>query len=251
MSGLLWKNDNYCLTFDLMSKQYKIHFQTSDLIAVIILGMSANGISTAFKLIGQSFRLWWDDWSNNVLVSLVMLLTSLTVVLAGPAVLGMCAMAADFADGVRTGIAGWWAGFKRYFWQGILWGLVNLVLAFLAGSSLWFYTQWSSPWAPLLAIILIIIAVVWLMVQLLAAGYLIEQDDKSIGLAWKNSFLTLLAAPGFGLVVGLFSLLVFVLSVATLLPVILGTGPLLGLLSVLAVRNRLAFYKVRERRDQP
>lgn len=220
------------------------------MIDVIILGMSVNGISTAFKLIGQSFKLWWDDWSNGVLVSLVMLLVSLTVILAGPAILGMCAMAADFVDGVRTGIAGWWDGFKRYFWQGIVWGLVNLVLAFLAGSSLWFYTKWTSPWAPLLAIFLIIIGVVWLMVQFLVPGYLLEQDDKSIGLAWKNSFLTLLAAPGFGLVVGVFSLIVFIFSAGTLLPVIVGTGPLLGLLSVLAVRDRLAFYKVREKQDR-
>ncbi len=200
-------------------------------------------------MIGQSFRLWWDDWSNNVVVSLLMLLVSLTVIFAGPAVLGMCAMAADFVDGTRTGISGWWVGFKRYFWQGILWGLVNLVLAFLAGTSLWFYTQWDSPWAPLLAVILVILGLVWLMVQFLTPGYLIEQEDKSVGLAWKNSFLTLLAAPGFSLVVGLFSLLVFVISIGTLLPVIVGTGPLLGFLSILVVRNRLAFYKVRERRD--
>jgi putative Mn2+ efflux pump MntP len=212
--------------------------------------MFTNGISTAFKLIGQSLKLWWDDWSNGILVSLVMLFVSLTVILAGPAILGMCAMTADFVDGIRTGIEGWWTGFKRYFWQGILWGMFNLILAFLAGSSLWFYTQWSSPWAPLLAIFLIIIGVVWLMVQFLAAGYLVEQEDKSIGLAWKNSFLTLLTAPGFSLVIGLFSLIVFVFSVVTLLPVILGTGPLLGLLSILAVRDRLAFYRVRERQDK-
>lgn len=229
---------------------YKIHIQIIGVNAVIISDMAKNEISTAFRLIGQSFRLWWDDWSNAVVVSLVMLLVSLTVILAGPAVLGMCAMTADLVDDVRTGIAGWWSGFKRYFWQGILWGMVNLILVFLEGSSLWFYVHWSSPWAPLLAVFLIIIGVIWLVVQFLTAGYLIEQDDKSIGLAWKNSFLTLLAAPGFTLVVGFFSLIIFVFSVATLLPMIVGTGPLLGLLSVLSARNRLAFYGVRDQQDR-
>jgi hypothetical protein len=212
--------------------------------------MADNGIATSFQLIGQSFRLWWDDWSNNVVVSLVMLLVSLTVILAGPAILGMCAMAADFVDGNRTGISGWWAGIKRYFWQGVLWGGVNLALAFLAGTSLWFYTQWESLWSPLLVVILIVIGLIWLLVQFLTPGYLIEQDDKSLGLAWKNSLLTLLAAPWFGLVVGLFSLLVFIFSIGTLLPVIIGTGPLLGVLSILVVRNRLVHYRVRERQDQ-
>ncbi|MCB2210178.1 hypothetical protein KQH62_04730 [bacterium] len=204
---------------------------------------------TAFRLIGESFRLWWDDWANGVLVSLAMLLSSLTVVFAGPAVLGVCAVASDLADGVRTGIGGWWAGFKHYFWQGLLWGVVNVLLLGLAGISLWFYTQWSSPWAPLLAVILLAMAVLWSFVQFLTPGYLIEQSDKSLGLAWKNSLLTLLAAPGFGLVVGLFSLLVLVLSVATIMPIILGTGWLLALLSVLAVRDRLAYFRVRERED--
>jgi hypothetical protein len=204
---------------------------------------------TAFGLIGQSFRLWWDDWANGVLISLAMLLTSLTLVLAGPAVLGVCAVAADLADGVRTGISGWWAGFKRYFWQGVLWGVVNILLIGLAGISLWFYTQWSSPWAPVLSLILLAMAGLWSFVQFLTPGYLIEQSDKSLGLAWKNSLLTLLAAPGFGLAVGLFSLVVLVFSLATIMPIILGTGWLLALLSVLAVRDRLAFFRVREREE--
>lgn len=204
---------------------------------------------TAFRLIGESFRLWWDDWANGVLVSLAMLLSSLTLVFAGPAVLGVCAVASDLADGVRTGISGWWAGFKQYFWQGLLWGVVNVLLLVLAGISLWFYTQWSSPWAPVLALILLAMAGLWIFVQFLTPGYLIEQSDKSLGLAWKNSLLTLLAAPGFGLVIGFFSLVVLILSMGTIMPIILGTGWLLALLSVLAVRDRLAYFRVRERED--
>jgi hypothetical protein len=205
--------------------------------------------ATAFGLIGESFRLWWDDWANGVLVSLAMLLTSLTLILSGPAILGVCAAAADLADGVRTGIGGWWAGFKRYFWQGILWSVTNIFLAGLGGISLWFYTQWANPWAPVLALALLALALFWAFVQFLTPGYLIEQSDKSLGLAWKNSLLTLLAAPGFGLVIGFFSLVILILSLATIMPILLGTGWLLSLLSVLAVRDRLAHFQVRERED--
>lgn len=211
--------------------------------------METENRETAFGLIGESFRLWWDDWANGVLISLAMLLTSLTVILSGPAILGVCAAAADLADGFRTGIAGWWAGFKRFFWQGILWSLVNILLVGLASISLWFYTQWENPWAPLLALILLAMGVLWIFVQFLTPGFLMAQTDKSLGLAWKNSLLTLLAAPGFGLVVGLFSLVIFVLSLATIMPIILGTGWLLALLSVLVVRDRLAYFQVREHED--
>ncbi len=211
--------------------------------------MMTKRTATAFGLIGESFRFWWDDWANGVLISLAMLLTSLTLILSGPAFLGVCVVAADLADGVRTGIGGWWAGFKRYFWQGILWSVTNILLAGVSGISLWFYTQWSSPWAPVLALVLLAIAVFWIFMQFLTPGYLIEQSDKSLGLAWKNSLLTLLAAPGFGVVVGLFSLVISILSLATIMPIILGTGWLLALLSVLVVRDRLAYFQVWERED--
>lgn len=204
--------------------------------------MASGELRSAFKTIGQSFRLWWDDWSNGVLVSLVTILASLTGLLAGPAILGMSAVADDLADGIRTGIAGWWGGFKRFFWVGLLWGVVNIIVFALAGIALWFYTQWDTPWSPILAIFLIVMTVIWTYVQLLVPGYLIAQEDKKLGLAWKNSLFTLLASPGFCLVSCGISFVILILSLATILPLVIGTGPLLALVSVLTVRDRLASY---------
>lgn len=205
--------------------------------------MKTSDFRSAFNVIGQAFRHWWDDWSNGVLVSLMAILTSLTWLLAGPAILGMAAVADDLVDGIRTGLGGWWDGFKRYFWVGLLWSAVNLVLIALVGFSLWFYTQWDTSWSPLLAVFLIVIAVIWAYVQLLTPGYLLAQEDKSLGLAWKNSLLTLLASPGFCLVICGLGLLILIVSLVTLLPLIIGTGPLLALVSVLAVRDRLSLYR--------
>lgn len=205
--------------------------------------MKTSDFRSAFNVIGQAFRHWWEDWSNGVLVSLMAILASLTGLLAGPAILGMAAVADDLVDGIRTGLGGWWDGFKRYFWVGLLWSAVNLVLIALVGFSLWFYTQWDTPWSPLLAVFLIVIAVTWAYVQLLTPGYLLAQEDKSLGLAWKNSLLTLLASPGFCLVICGLSLLILIVSLVTLLPLIIGTGPLLALASVLAVRDRLSLYR--------
>ena len=205
--------------------------------------MKTSGFRSAFDVIGQSFRLWWDDWTNGVVVSLLTVLASLTGVLAGPAILGMAEVAEDLTNGIRTGIGGWWEGFKRYFWVGVLWGVVNLVVAALVGFSLWFYTQWDTPWSPLLVIFLVVIALLWAEVQLLTPGYLIAQEDKSLGLAWKNSLLTLLAAPGFCFVACGLSLLILIVSVVTLMPLMAGTASLLALISVLAVQDRLAVFR--------
>lgn len=193
---------------------------------------------------GQSFRLWWEDWVNNFVISLVMILSSLTVVLAGPALMGVCTAAADHADGARTGISGWWQGFRAYFWQGILWSLANLVMIVVLVTNIWFYYQIDTSWAPVIVAFFILLAVFWAIVQFYAFGYMIAQEDKSWWLAWKNSLLTILAAPVMTLVLAIFSLLIVLISLGLLLPLLFGTGPLLGLLSVLAVRNRLSVYQV-------
>lgn len=205
--------------------------------------MVSEDIHSGFKILGESFRLWWDDWSNGVLVSIATLLLSLTGLLAGPAILGMSVVADDLADGIRTGIAGWWGGVKRYFWVGLLWGFVNVLAFALAGIGLWFYVQWDTPWSPLLVVILLIITLLWAQVQLLTPGYLITQEDNKLGLAWRNSLLTLLASPGFCVVSCGISLIILILSLATVLPLVVGTGPLVALISVLAVRDRIAVYR--------
>lgn len=204
--------------------------------------MKTKDIPIAFHLLGKAFRLWWGDWVNMVVVSLIMILASLTVLLIGPALIGVCAVAADLADGVRTGFAGWWKGFKQYFWQGLAWGCVNLALVFIFGIGIWFYMQLDTVWAPLLVVVLIFVALLWGGIQFFTPGYLLAQSDKSLALAWKNSFLTVLSAPGMTLILGGFSLLVTLASLGLFLPTFLGTGPLLGLLSVLAAGNRLEVY---------
>ncbi len=203
-------------------------------------------INSAISLIGQSLRLWWEDWVNHFVISLAMILSSLTVILNGPALMGVCAAASDYADGVQTGIGGWWLGFKRFFWQGVLWSLANLVFAIILVTNVWFYYQIDTVWAPAIVVFFIIIAVFWGTVQFYTFGYMMAQEDKSLWLAWKNSILTILAAPVMTLVLALFSLVIVLVSLGLLLPLLLGTGPLLGLLSVLSVRNRLTVYQISE-----
>ena len=206
-------------------------------------------LRVAFRLIGQAFRYLWEDWANNVLISLLAILASLTLLFAGPAVMGVCVVGADLADGVRTGIAGWWTGFKAYFWQGVTYGMVNLALLTVFAISLWFYTEIDTIWAPLLAIALIFFGILWGFVQFYTPGYLVAQEEKSLALAWKNSLLTVLSAPIMSLVLGSFALGVALFSVGLFLPLFFGTMPLLGLLSVLAARDRFAGIPAHEDRE--
>jgi uncharacterized membrane protein YesL len=197
----------------------------------------------AFKLIGTTCKLWWGDWVNQVLVSLVAVLLSLTVILAPPSLMGIMLEMQDLSLGNRTGIAGFWQGFKRYFGTGWLWGGVNLLALAVLVVNIWFYGNMDSAWSPILVVFLIFLALFWFVMQFYSLGYFFEQEEKSFKLAWKNGFLTVLAAPVFTLVIGVFALLITILSLGTFLPLLVGSPALLALLSLLAVQNRLIEYK--------
>jgi len=77
------------------------------------------------QVIGKATSLWWQDWTNQVVVSLVFILLSLTVLGFAPALFGVFYQALDLTHGVRTGIAGWWEGVRRYLKTSLLWGLLK------------------------------------------------------------------------------------------------------------------------------
>jgi uncharacterized membrane protein YesL len=199
-------------------------------------------IKHAIKMIGRAFSLWWGDWVNQVMVSLVAVICSVTIVLAPAALLGIFQEADDLVKGTRTGIAGWWKGFKSNFFRSLLWGFVSLFVFAILGANIWFYYTLDTSWSPLLVGVFSILVLAWYQVQFYALGYLFNQNEKNLRLAWKNSFLTILGAPFFNFVIGLFILLMSILSLGLILPLMVGTPALLSILSILAVRDRLEVY---------
>jgi uncharacterized membrane protein YesL len=199
-------------------------------------------IKHAIKMIGRAFSLWWGDWVNQVMVSLVAVICSVTIVLAPAALLGIFQEADDLVKGTRTGIAGWWKGFKSNFARSLLWGFVSLFVFAILGANIWFYYTLDTSWSPLLVGVFSILVLAWYQVQFYALGYLFNQNEKNLRLAWKNSFLTILGAPFFNFVIGLFVLLMSILSLGLILPLMVGTPALLSILSILAVRDRLEVY---------
>ena len=196
----------------------------------------------AFKMIGKAFSLWWGDWVNQVMVSLVAVIFSITIILAPAALLGIFQEADDLVNGTRTGIAGWWKGFKANFARSLLWGFVSLIVFAILGANIWFYYSMDTTWSPLLVGIFSILFLAWYQVQFYTLGFLFNQNEKNLRLAWKNSILTILGAPFFNLIIGSFVLLLSILSFGLILPLMVGTPALLTLLSLLAVRNRLEVY---------
>ena len=87
----------------------------------------------------KACQLWWQDWSNMVTLSLLVILLTLTVMLAPIAYFGLLQVTTDLSHGLRTGLAGFWAAFKQYWKPALVWGLLSLGLLGPLGFGFWYF----------------------------------------------------------------------------------------------------------------
>ena len=177
----------------------------------------------AFDVIVDSVKLWWKDWVNQVLVSLAMILASLTIILLPAALFGVYQETLDLVHNTRTGIGGWWKGFKQYFLKSLLWGLVNLIVALVLLTNLWFYYNSEGAVAPILVIVSIIMLIFWLVWQFYSLACFFLQEQASLKLAWKNGFIVIIKNPLYTLIISLTMLAIVILSFYVYIPLVLGS----------------------------
>lgn len=202
----------------------------------------------SLQVLARALSDWWDDWVQMSVISIVWTLSWLTVVLGPPATLGLFYVAYRMAYGENPGLGGMLEGARRYLARSYLWALLNLLAAVTVYANLWFYGRLETAWAPLLQALFWILGALWLAVQFYALAYLMEQERKSLPLALRNGLFTLLAAPGYSLVLMGAALLVGAISLALVAPLILGGSGLLALIAAYAVRERIETYGLREER---
>lgn len=201
----------------------------------------------SFRVIGQAFSAWWDDWVSMAIISVVWLFCWVTVVLGPPATLGMYHMSDRLSEGRSLGLGKLWDGMKRYFLVSWLWMLLNLLVVVIQGANFLFWTGQRTWWAILVTGCLLFLTVAWLATQFYALPYLIEQRRKNLGLALRNGFFTVFAAPGYTMAVAGLAIVLAVASVLVVLPLFLGVPMLIVVLGTWAVRDRLETYGVLER----
>jgi hypothetical protein len=194
-------------------------------------------IRRGLQIIGKAFSLWWQDWSNQELVSLAFILLSLTVLGFAPALFGVFHQALDLTHGIRTSIAGWWEGVKMYLKDSLLWGLLNLTALAIFAFTLWFYANSSFGFAPYLVILISVLALSWFVWQFISLACYFLQAERSLRLAWKNGFAVLLSKPLLVLLPGLLAVSLVLLSVHFFIPLMIGSPALISLIALLCVQS--------------
>lgn len=196
--------------------------------------------SAPFKVFNQAAKDVWDDKANLILVNMVALVACLTVVFAPPAVFGLFYTANRLAAGESLGLTGFVQGGRKYFIQSWLWAIINILIYLILSVNLSFYEQMPGALGSVLQYFFLIVLMVWLMVQLYALPYLIAMEEKKLLLALRNGWFTLMASPGYSLVLVVLVIVVTLFSVALIFPFLLITPCLLACWGTRAVQERLA-----------
>lgn len=199
----------------------------------------------ALAVIGHTLREWWYYWVPLTVLSLVWLVSWLTLVLGPPATLGLLAAVRAILQGETPSLSAWWQGVRRYAGRAWLWALLNLLLLWLLGTNLWFYAHWETPLAAAMRWLFGLVGVLWALIQFYALPFLLEQERPQLGIALRNGFYTLMAAPFYTLLIQGFAGLLILGSTLVMAPWFLGLPALLALLSHSAVVERLTVYGLR------
>ena len=190
----------------------------------------------AFPIILDAIKIWWSDWANQVLVAFAAILLSLTVVLYPLAIFGVYEQALDLSHGIRTGIIGFWKGFKTYWRQSLPWGLLNLLVVAILGFNVWFYSSISNAFGLVLMVLMSGLLMFWLVWQFYSVSCFFLQEEKTLKVAWKNGLAVILMQPGYATVIAIVMLILLGLSLTTFIPLFLGSIPLVAILGLRAVQ---------------
>lgn len=95
------------------------------------------------------------------------------------------------AHGKSAGWREFFAGFRICFWRSWIWGVINLFIVLgLSLNYLFYPVNW-------LHVLVIVVAILWLMIQIYHFPLLLEQEQPSIGLGLRNSLVLIAKRPLF------------------------------------------------------
>jgi uncharacterized membrane protein YesL len=195
----------------------------------------------ALGVLGRTLRDTWDAWIALAVLNILWLGMSITVVLMPPATVAMFEATHELAGGRTMSVSEFLRAVPRHFLRAWAWAALNLVVGVVLAVNLAFYAR-DELWAVAVRALFAVATFIWAVAQLLVWPYLFEQVDPSVRRAVRNSLLTVVAAPGFSLVLGVVAAVVVIVSVTLILPVAVFSIAFLGLLGSHAVRDRLVAF---------
>lgn len=169
-----------------------------------------NFLRLLFDWLVDSFHIFFDLLALNI----AWLLVCLPVITAPSATLALFAAANHLA---HEGSGGWgvfWQAVRRDAWLALRWAAVNLAAMAILASNLAFYARYDQWWSIWVQGVFISLAWVWGLLQVYALPLLMEQSDRRLRVAYRNSLVLWARQPaiafGFGATLSLGVILISV-----------------------------------------
>lgn len=136
---------------------------------------------------------YWDDMFTLMLCNLLWLLAQILIIPGPPATAALFTVTNRVAHGSCARVSDFWVGFKSLFWESWKWGALNILAILILGFAALFYGSggFPPPTGYMLMSSNLILLGIWLLAQLFAFPFWLEQVDKRIWLAVRNAVVTL------------------------------------------------------------
>ena len=203
----------------------------------------------AFSVFLSALTDWWRDWVNMAVLNLAWMLCWLTVILGPPATFAAYRVANDFTKGGSLYPRELLGMLRRYFLQSWAWFLLQLAVAAAVLVNLQFYGSLGSGLGSVLQGATLVIVAAWLLLQLYALPYLMEQERPSLGQAYRNSLLTTLASPLYTFILAIITGLLLALCVRLPFLLLFGVPMLIAVTGSHAVLERLERFGKRKAKN--
>ncbi len=186
---------------------------------------------------------WADIWT--VLVCNLLWTVSVVLIIPGPpATLALFTYCNRLAHGEIADFGDYWRAFRSQWGPAWRWGAVNLLVIFLLVGDYILTGQLSqAPLARFMQGFYVAALGAWLIVQLYALPFLIEQATPSVRQALRNAAVMLGRNPGFSVVLSILLVLLLVAGLAAFMLTIACGGVVVAAAGNRAVINRLEAHR--------
>lgn len=166
-------------------------------------------------ILKEAFIEAYDNFYSLMMINVLWFLVTLLLITAPAAAAGLYYSTNQL---VHHGSVSWktfMEGFRKHFWLGCRWALVNLfVLATLVANFI-FYAGFEGDWTALVQGVVVWLAILWLLLQLYTFPLLLEQVDRRMLVAVRNSAVLYIKSPGLSL--GLIALFILIAALSSVL----------------------------------
>ena len=128
-------------------------------------------------------------------LNILWIVVSLPIITIIPATAALLYATNRIAHEEAGGASVFFEGLRKWFWRSYLWGGLNLLVAVVLIGNLIFYTSIHENWAAAATAVVICLLIVWLLLQLSTFPLMLEQEQPSLRIALRNSYVIVLNRP--------------------------------------------------------